>query len=80
MGYEDRELEPADRKIELTERELTEIRHSLFYAQNLHHGTAGHNLFMLVAKLSTNIGFSLDGNTTLVYPADRDVIVMSEKR
>lgn len=46
--------------LELDERELKEIQHSLYYAQNLHHGTVGHNLLMLVGKLTHALGFEVD--------------------
>lgn len=33
------------------EREMSEITHAVFYAIALHHGTVGHNMLMLIAKL-----------------------------
>lgn len=46
--------------LQLTGRELMEIKHSMFYANECNHGTSGHNLFILVAKLARHIGFKLE--------------------
>lgn len=45
------------RSLDLTESELTEIKHALFYSDNCHHGTTGHNQLMLIAKLARCVGF-----------------------
>jgi hypothetical protein len=37
---------------ELDERELKEVELALLYAKEFHHGTAGHNRLMLIAKLA----------------------------
>ena len=36
----------------MEEREINEIVLATFYAASLHHGTAGHNRLMLIAKLA----------------------------
>lgn len=48
-------------------RELKEIQHCLFYAENLAHGTVGHNLLMLGAKAFGALGFSLDSHHQLLF-------------
>lgn len=67
-------------KLVLTTRELTEIGHSLDYARNYAHGTVGHNLFVLVSKLATHIGFDIDHNQDLVLPVDTMVSIVEETR
>ncbi len=47
-------------KLKLTAREVAEIKHCLFYAQECAHGTAGHNQLMLIAKLAAHLGFALE--------------------
>ena len=46
--------------LELTERELKEIKHALFYVNDCNHGTVGHNQLGLIANLATHLGFSLE--------------------
>lgn len=41
----------------ITTRELKEVAHAMYYAQNLAHGTTGHNQLMLLDKLATHLGF-----------------------
>lgn len=48
-------------------REKKEIQHCLFYAENLAHGTVGHNLLMLGAKAFKALGFSLDSHHQLLF-------------
>lgn len=60
------------------QRELDEIHHSLYYMKVLHHGTAGHGLFMLIGKMADAIGFELDRDGDLYLHADpnsRDMFV-----
>lgn len=45
--------------LELTERELTEIKHALFYYAECNHGTVGHNMLVIIAKLAMNRGFRI---------------------
>lgn len=68
------------------ERELAEIQHSLYYMKNLHHGTVGHNLLMLVGKMADALGFEIGsdmlGEDALVFfqdPTPRDLFVPEEK-
>lgn len=42
----------------ITTRELKEIDHAMYYAQNLAHGTTGHNQLMLLAKVAAYLGFA----------------------
>lgn len=46
--------------MELTERELSEIKLALFYEKECNHGTAGHNRLVLIAKMATELGIELD--------------------
>ena len=48
-----------DNELVFDERESAEIRLALFYADRLHHGTAGHNRLMLIAKMAQGLGISL---------------------
>jgi hypothetical protein len=48
-----------DNELAITQRELLEIKHSLYYAGECNHGTANHNLLVLLAKLATDKGFTL---------------------
>ena len=50
---------------EFDEREQKEIRLALFYANNLAHGTAGHNRLMLLAKMAGALGFYLGNEMAL---------------
>lgn len=52
--------------LEITQRELAEIKHTLYYAAHCNHGTANHNLLMLVAKLAADKGFRLSLDKTHV--------------
>ena len=45
-----------DQGITLTTRELEEVKHALFYAQHCNHGTVGHNMLILIAKLAAHAG------------------------
>lgn len=45
--------------LELTEREVKEIKHSLFYAYECNHGTSGHNQLILIAKMARHLGFMI---------------------
>lgn len=67
-----------DTLIEITPREAAEINHALFYAEHLHHGTVGHNILMLLARLAVLQGFSIDESGKLVVP-DNVVVVQQER-
>lgn len=43
----------------LTFREVEEIKHAIFYADECNHGTVGHNLLILIAKLANHAGITL---------------------
>lgn len=67
--------------LKLTERELTEIKHSLFYAMECNHGTTGHNQLLIVAKLAVHLGFALemtDGVPAFVVSVPDGVEVVSK--
>jgi hypothetical protein len=51
----------------LDERELKEIHHALHYSEVLAHGTAGHNMLMLIAKLADAFGFHVDQTDVLMF-------------
>jgi len=50
----------------LTEREIKEIYHALFYEKHLNHGTAGHNQLLLIAKMAGWHGFSIGPDNIMV--------------
>lgn len=61
----------------LSQRELQEIQHSLYYVLHCGHGTVGHNLLVLCAKLALDRGFALGEDLqTLVMP---DNVRITEK-
>lgn len=55
------------REMSFDARELKEIKHALYYKQNLAHGTVGHNMLMLIAKMAEAAGMFLDENGVLSY-------------
>lgn len=57
-----------DNKLRLTDRELKEIHHALWYEQFGNHGTVGHNMLILIAKMARHEGFWLDENGKMVTP------------
>ena len=63
-------------KLQLTERELTEIKHALFYNAYCNHGTVGHNMLVIIAKMAIHMGFvcefTSDG-VTIDAPANVEV-------
>lgn len=61
------------RVLQLTERELTEIKHALFYFAECNHGTVGHNMLIIIAKMALDRGFRLalgDSEYELILPVD----------
>lgn len=46
----------------LTEREVLEIKHAIFYANECKHGTTGHNQLVLIAKMAQHLGFMIRVN------------------
>lgn len=44
-------------KLQLTEREIAEIKHAMMYNAFLNHGTVGHNQLVIIAKLAIHLGF-----------------------
>lgn len=60
----------------LTEREIIEIKHCLLYRDFCNHGTVGHNLLVLVAKLAEDKGFYLGVENELATPEN---VRVSEK-
>lgn len=57
-----------EKLVQFNDRELKEIQHALYYAENLSHGTVGHNMLLIIAKLAKEQGFWLQG-TELMYSA-----------
>jgi hypothetical protein len=47
-------------KLQLTTRELTEIKHALFYNAFCNHGTVGHNMLVIIAKMAIDRGFACE--------------------
>lgn len=45
--------------MQLTARELNEIKLALYYEKHCAHGTAGHNQYMLIAKMAKQLGMKL---------------------
>lgn len=64
------------KQIILTEREISEIKLCMFYAENLKHGTDGHGRMILVASLAFSIGFLMDGR---VLTVPNNVSISEEK-
>lgn len=69
----------------LTFREVEEIKHAIFYADECNHGTVGHNLLILIAKLANHAGITLQytpetedtsGRWSVIVPGD---ILVSNK-
>jgi len=57
----------------LTDRELTEIKHALIYHKECNHGTVGHNVLVILAKMAIERGFILalgDHGYMLFAPPD----------
>lgn len=58
----------------LTLREVDEIKHALFYAEYCNHGTVGHNMLILIAKLAAHAGITSrmddDGGWSVIVPGD----------
>lgn len=53
---------------EYTERELKEIHLAMVYASYFRHGTAGHNGYMVLAKVAQQAGFGMDEYDKLSIP------------
>jgi hypothetical protein len=45
--------------LEITQRELDEIKHAIHYYAECNHGTTGHNQLVLIAKMAIYLGFSV---------------------
>lgn len=72
--------------LELTERELKEIKHALFYVNDCNHGTTGHNQLVLIAKLAVRLYFGIEMDhsgkspTLTILDTPSFVEVIPEKR
>ena len=56
----------------ISDREWKEIHHALYYYFHLNHGTVGHNMLVLIAKLALDTGFTLkDGR---LYAPDNVIV------
>jgi len=64
-----------DTNLELTDRELKEIKHALYYADYCNHGTTGHNQLILIAKMAGFLGFRLNGDLQFVQEPVNDKII-----
>jgi hypothetical protein len=68
------------RKLTLSKRDTQEIQHSIYYAEKLAHGTAGHNQLMLIAALAKYIGFGMGPEGDLEFPEDIPVALVESSR
>lgn len=69
------------KKLPLGKRDIQELHHAIHYAENLAHGTAGHNQLMLIATLAKHIGFELvDGEVIFPDPAETRVVIVESSR
>lgn len=57
-----------DEKLIITERELKEIHHALWYERFGNHGTVGHNMLILISKMARFQGFWITDGGTIVTP------------
>jgi hypothetical protein len=58
--YNIQEIVMSEPKVlEITQRELDEIKHAIHYYAECNHGTTGHNQLVLIAKMATERGFHL---------------------
>lgn len=54
-------IESSEEKVlQLTEREVQEIKHAMFYAIECNHGTVGHNVLIVIDKMARHLGFGLE--------------------
>ena len=51
----------------LDPRELKEIHHCIYYRRFLAHGTVGHNVLIIAAKVCETLGFDLNQNNQLTF-------------
>lgn len=65
-------MEPTP--LRLTERELKEIHHALWYERFANHGTVGHNMLVIIAKFARDKGFWLTDVGSLIVPANVTVL------
>lgn len=63
--------------MDITQRELKEIHHAMWYERFGNHGTVGHNLLILVAKFARDKGFWITDGGTLAVPSE--VTLLPEK-
>lgn len=57
-----------DNKLVFTEREVKEIHHALWYERFGNHGTVGHNMLIIIAKLARHQGFWITDSGNLLAP------------
>lgn len=55
-------------KLFLTERELKEIYHALWYERFGNHGTVGHNMLIIIAKMARYEGFWITDGGEMITP------------
>lgn len=60
--------------MQLTARELNEIKLALYYEKHCAHGTAGHNQYMLIAKLAKAQGLKLGAGCYDVWNEQDEVV------
>lgn len=54
--------------IYLTKREIKELQHCMYYAENCNHGADGHNRMNLVAKLAHALGIEFNSEFGVGIP------------
>lgn len=62
--------------LELTTREIKEIHHALIYQLRWAHGTVGHNMLIIIAKMAYDRGFRIDSSLELEIP---EGVVVTDK-
>jgi hypothetical protein len=66
--------------MEITGREVLEIKHALYYAENCAHGTVGHNILMLIAKFAKDKGFYLTESNDQLGDIPSGVTIVQEPK
>ena len=61
-------------ELEMTEKELQEVKFALVYEHDFFHGTDGHNRLIVIAKLAKNAGFYLNKNDKMNIPGHVTII------
>lgn len=60
------------------QRRLKEIYMAMYYTALLHHGTAGHNGYLVLADLAAKEGYLIDLNSHRLYQNGQVVLKLLE--